>query len=151
MDEEDSLADEAFLTLLNAMPVDDDEQRRKFQETKERWKREEDERKKWAKTNLFFELRKQRELAFVRVEYDGCGDSGQVEEVAYLDSQKKVITIDDQSLHEAVEEYVYSILPGGWEINEGSEGTVEIDVAAGKTHVCHSQRVEEEYTEEFDE
>lgn len=49
-----------------------------------------------------------------------------------------------------MEEYVCAILPGGWEINEGSYGQVEIDIATFKSKVVHNERVLEEITTEFE-
>jgi hypothetical protein len=42
-----------------------------------------------------------------------------------------------------LEDAMYSLLPGGWEINDGSYGTVDIEVSTGAIEVTHNER----YTE----
>jgi hypothetical protein len=55
----------------------------------------------------------------------------------------------EKSLKEAVEELCYDYLPGGWEINEGSDGTFSFDVKAGTiSHTHHNHYMETETTEE---
>jgi hypothetical protein len=41
-------------------------------------------------------------------------------------------------------------LPGGWELNEGSFGTVTINTLTGKGNVEHTWRVETTHDEWFD-
>jgi hypothetical protein len=79
----------------------------------------------------------------VSVEYDGSCDSGCVEDVTAIGIGGEAITLA-ADLRELVEEYVYERLPGGWEINDGSFGEVEIDVMAGTVTFDHHQR----YTDE---
>jgi hypothetical protein len=68
----------------------------------------------------------------VRVEiyYDGCGDSGQIEDVRYFDAQRKWIrsppplTITEDALREPF----YDLLEtrhAGWENNDGAFGEFE--------------------------
>lgn len=42
-----------------------------------------------------------------------------------------------------LEDAMYSLLPGGWEINDGSYGSIDIAVATGAIEVTHNER----YTE----
>jgi hypothetical protein len=42
-----------------------------------------------------------------------------------------------------LEDAMYSLLPGGWEINDGSYGSIDIDVSTGAIEVTHNER----YTE----
>ena len=93
------------------------------------------DRKAKAKEDLYLLLDQYPNITAIEVIFDGCGDSGQVEDIEYSG-----VTADDliprkQDLDDAVEEYVYSILPGGWEVNDGSFGTIRIDVKA-KTADC---------------
>jgi len=65
------------------------------------------------------------------VQYYGGGDSGSIEDV-YCDGEylnNDVIPLD-------MENFIYSNLPGGWEINEGSRGQYIFDLA--KNQVEHS-------------
>ena len=54
-------------------------------------------------------------------------------------------------MEDAVEDYVYGLLPDGWEINDGSFGTVRIDAKARKSHVEHSDRFVDHETSEWED
>lgn len=41
---------------------------------------------------------------------------------------------------------LFRLLPGGWEINEGSYGDIEIDVAKSKIRLVHNERIVETST-----
>ena len=41
---------------------------------------------------------------------------------------------------------LFRLLPGGWEINEGSYGDIEIDVAKSKIKLVHNERIVETNT-----
>lgn len=43
----------------------------------------------------------------------------------------------------------FDLLPGGWEINDGSFGTIVIDGASGEISVEHNERIMEYNTENF--
>jgi hypothetical protein len=58
-------------------------------------------------------------VTFVTVEFDGYGDSGQIEEVKF-DGQGAAGV--PEGMRDAVETACYYGLPGGWEINAGSTG-----------------------------
>lgn len=92
-------------------------------------------------------------IARVTVEFDGCGDSGQIESVeavgmdgapcalpaTSLSIRKAVWGNPDPQHHDmtvsdAVETFAYDLLGDthqGWEINDGAYGTFVFDVAAG--------------------
>lgn len=84
------------------------------------------------------------EIARVEIRFDGCGDSGAVEECVFSDAVGASVpcpevTIDcagegdDQSLNSALEQLTYLALERhhpGWEINDGACGELVIDVAA---------------------
>jgi hypothetical protein len=129
----DNMSDEEFLAQLKKMSADDAE------------------RKKQVKDRLYHILNERLDIAWVEVDCDGSGDEGQIEEIRYFDIDQERLKLAERKLDEAVEKYVFSLLPCGWEINEGSQGTVEIDVIEGKTVVTHSRCVTQEYTEEFEE
>jgi hypothetical protein len=74
------------------------------------------------------------------VEYDGSGDEGAIEEFVCRGPDDALIDLP-ALVCEAVEDFVYRSLPCGWEINEGSYGTVEFDIEARKVEYCHGQRV----------
>lgn len=65
------------------------------------------------------------------VTFDGYGDSGSVDSVKFqlADDTKKVSPVQLQQAENAIADYVYEQLEarqGGWEINEGSYGSVQI-------------------------
>ena len=90
-------------------------------------------------------------IARVEIRFDGCGDSGAVEECACLDAAGAAISCPDvtllegeadsvdragseelQSLGHALEQLTYLALERhhpGWEINDGACGQLVIDVA----------------------
>lgn len=51
-------------------------------------------------------------------------------------------------------EYILSmieeILPDGWEINEGSSGTVTLDIDSGKIHISHDENITETNHSDFE-
>lgn len=74
------------------------------------------------------------------IEYSGSGDEGFIDEVP----------LDSEEAREAVESWAYDELAeryGGWEINEGSRGTITIDFDAGTFKIVHGEHVIE--TREF--
>ncbi|MGL4240257.1 MAG: DUF6878 family protein [Beijerinckiaceae bacterium] len=92
-------------------------------------------------------------IATVTVEFDGYGDSGQIESVdasgkdglsCELPSESLVIrralwgepepASEEMTVADAIERLAYDLLGGahpGWEINDGSYGSFVFDVAAG--------------------
>ena len=92
-------------------------------------------------------------VARVDIYYDGCGDSGQIEDVRYVDAQRKMIdrpctlTMSEDALGELF----YDLLEtrhAGWENNDGAYGDFEWDLLADTLKHSHSERyVECETTE----
>jgi hypothetical protein len=88
-------------------------------------------------------------VAWATVEYDGCGDEGRVNEISLFRSSGELVTSGratrvpgrgQASLEAEVEDFVESQLYerfGSWGDNEGSTGTVEIDVNAGTVKFDH--------------
>lgn len=83
-------------------------------------------------------------VATVRVKYDGCGDSGCIESTTFInEAGEETATADLGMSDEAFEQFFYDLLEvrhGGWEINEGSYGHFEWDVAADLLTHHHSTR-----------
>ncbi|MBJ3764602.1 hypothetical protein ILP92_17855 [Maribius pontilimi] len=103
-------------------------------------------------------------ITFVTVEFDGCGDSGQIESIdakaceADADLPDATITLAtlgwrdtepverSMSVREAVEDMAYDCLAqehGGWEINAGAFGTFTFDVADRSITLEFNQRFED--------
>ncbi len=113
----------------------------------------------------------------VEVEYSGSGDSGQVDGVAVVDASGTPISIHDvsvtiqQSYHaynagrwepttvlatvplaDALKDFVYDWLEAshpGWEMDDGSHGTLFINLASQEITFSHSTHYSESFTEEY--
>src|SRR5262245_50189898 len=82
----------------------------------------------------------------VSVAFDGYGDDGEVQEPVYEPAPAGGLP---EGMDQLIREACGNQLPGGWEINSGSTGAVEIDVVAGTCGVDIEWREDED--EEFDE
>ena len=77
---------------------------------------------------------------FVKVDYSGGGDSGYIESNGYGEGE-----INDIKIPAGVEDYIYSMLEsnyGGWEINEGSQGTFIINTEEKTVTLNHDMNDE---------
>jgi hypothetical protein len=87
-------------------------------------------------------------VANIEVSYSGYGDSGAIDGCQYRDSAGTRVdrtTIPTQ-LIESLESCVYEFLPAGFEINDGGQGTVTIDVPKCTVTIAH----QENYTDSRD-
>jgi hypothetical protein len=91
---------------------------------------------------------KQWGVAKVHAEYSGYGDSGCINHIAYLDAHDQPVNMDmvRAASDPEIERALYEFLPSGFEINEGGQGDVTIDVTAGTVKLEH----QENYTETRD-
>ena len=71
-------------------------------------------------------------VAVVEAHYNGGGDNGCVEEIIYKDANDNEMTVHAIATENAISDVVCNFLPDGWEINEGSSGTVILNVAERK-------------------
>ena len=96
---------------------------------------------------------KQWGVAKVKAEYSGYGDSGAINHIAYLDAQDQPVNMDmvRAASDPEIENVVYEFLPAGFEINDGGQGDVTIDVAAGTVKLEHGENYTEtrDSTQEF--
>ncbi len=84
----------------------------------------------------------------VEIEYDGYGDAGTVGSVTAYGAENQEITLSCQ-LHNDLVQIVETLLPSGWENNEGAFGQFHLDVAERRLTREHNWRVEStEYEEE---
>ena len=92
-------------------------------------------------------------VAVIEIEYDGCGDSGQIESIAFLDKDGQSLPQDrlprnsyrtphrtKADLETALDALVCDLLPAGWENNDGAYGMLSIDVLARKARLSHHDR-----------
>lgn len=80
-------------------------------------------------------------VASVTIDYNGSGDEGWVEDAIY----DAALPPSDDTLDKAVADAAYDVLErkfAGWEINEGSEGTITIDVENRRTSIHHGHHIE---------
>ncbi|HSE44250.1 MAG TPA: hypothetical protein VLA89_02865 [Gemmatimonadales bacterium] len=81
----------------------------------------------------------------IRITYAGSSDEGYIEEI----EDKDGLAISDDLTRE-IEDVAYDLLSdqfGGWEINEGSDGNIELDVANRKATITHSENVVTQHTQ----
>lgn len=83
-------------------------------------------------------------IGTITIGYCGSGDSGEYDPI-----KSEGFDLDDASASE-IESYIDSLLPPGWEINEGSYGKVTMDTYDQSIHVDHNDIVETAEHEEFD-
>jgi hypothetical protein len=96
------------------------------------------------KTEIILRL-KHWGVSKVRAEYSGYGDSGCIDGIAYFDAHDQPVNtaLVQPASAPAIEDVLYEFLPAGFEINDGSQGTLTIDVTAGTVALEHG----ENYTE----
>ena len=92
-------------------------------------------------------------VANIEVAYSGYGDSGAIDGVQYrgptgIRVDRAPIPIQ---LIEDLESCAYEFLPAGFEINDGGQGTLTIDVQASKVTLTHETNytASESTTKEF--
>jgi hypothetical protein len=90
----------------------------------------------------------QRGVANVEAAYSGYGDSGAIDGVQFRDAagqhvDRTVIPVD---LHASLDNCLYEFLPAGFEINDGGQGTLTLDVQTGRITLKH----QENYTDTRD-
>ena len=92
-------------------------------------------------------------VANIEVAYSGYGDSGAIDGVQYRGPTG--IRVDrapiPTQLIEDLESCAYEFLPAGFEINDGGQGTLTIDVQASKVTLTHETNytASESTTKEF--
>jgi hypothetical protein len=77
----------------------------------------------------------------VDVSYNGYGDEGEIEGVKCIPNPPAGLPEGFESL---IEEYAHSTLPPGWEIEAGSQGVLQINVARQTTKLNHEWRLDED-------
>jgi len=96
---------------------------------------------------------KQWGVAKVKAEYSGYGDSGCIDGITYLDAHDQPVNMNmvRAASDPEIENVLYEFLPAGFEINDGGQGTVTLDVAAGTVTIEHGENYTEtrDSTQEF--
>ncbi len=108
------------------------------------------------------ELRKEEILLCLRlvgaarvvIEYDGCGDSGQIESITVLDTQQREISApENDKTMQALRDFAYDLLEArhpGWENNDGAYGEFIWDVAEDQLSHTHNDRFTDYNTTEHE-
>jgi hypothetical protein len=93
-------------------------------------------------------------VASIEAAYSGYGDSGAIDGIQYRDEAG--VRVDRTTLPtpvvEQLESMLYEFLPAGFEINDGSQGTLTLDVRTAKLTLAHQENYTEtrDSTREFD-
>ena len=74
--------------------------------------------------------------------YSGYGDSGDLHDLDCYGPEKQPVEIDE-SLREVLRRFLYEYLPDGYEINDGGQGNVTVNLQTMRVELEH----EENYTE----
>jgi hypothetical protein len=106
-----------------------------------------DDAKKRLRTQIIPRLVQHR-VASIEAAYSGYGDSGAIDGIQYRDAagQRVDRTTLPPEVVEQLENCVYEFLPSGFEINDGGQGTLTLDVQTGKITIQH----QENYTDTRD-
>jgi hypothetical protein len=80
-------------------------------------------------------------VANVEAAYSGYGDSGAIDGVQFRD--KSGVRVEREKipavLTEKLENALYEFLPAGFEINDGGQGTLTLDVQTGRLTLQHQE------------
>jgi len=89
-------------------------------------------------------------VSFVHAEYDGVGDSGQIDEIRYSDGSDPGQSVKVAApTHDRVEALLYALLAlryDGWENNDGGFGAFHWNLVEGTIEHQHSQRYTDHVT-----
>jgi hypothetical protein len=82
------------------------------------------------------------EIITATLDFSGGGDSGYIED-------DMTTNFSTDSAPESCKDYMYDKLPGGWEINEGSQGSGVFDVSKGTFTLFYTENIEGQHTNTF--
>lgn len=110
--------------------------------------------------NSLFDFLEAQGIVLVTVDFDGCGDSGQIESISAFDEHGEVAVPEDklanteddgEPVKDVIESLAYDLLQsehGGWENNEGAYGEFRFDVADRTIMLaCNIRTSSAEYSE----
>ena len=80
-------------------------------------------------------------VANVEAAYSGYGDSGAIDGVQYRDKSGMRVEREKipAALTKQLENVLYEFLPAGFEINDGGQGTLTLDVQTGRLTLQHQE------------
>lgn len=74
--------------------------------------------------------------------YSGYGDSGDLHDLDCFGPEDKPVQIDD-ALRQVLVNFLYEYLPDGYEINDGGQGTVTLNLQTMRVELEHEENVVE--------
>jgi hypothetical protein len=105
-------------------------------------------------------------VVMVEVQYNGYGDSGDIDDTTlYSEHPENTnwtkfiapaivkhigIHLDDMHIEKFFEELAWEYIPGGFEVDEGSSGTVTFDLKKKKIYLEHGYRIQNFDIEEYE-
>jgi len=93
-------------------------------------------------------------VAKVKIDYDGCGDSGQIEDVSFWDANDQPVAFVLGELTQAqLQELFYDLLEtrhAGWENNDGAFGDFQWDLETDTLNHTHHSRYTDYETSEYE-
>ena len=80
-------------------------------------------------------------VANIEVAYSGYGDSGAIDGLQYRNAAGQRVDREaiPTTLVEELENVLYEFLPAGFEINDGGQGTLTLDVQTGRLTLQHQE------------
>ena len=80
-------------------------------------------------------------VANIQAAFSGYGDSGAIDGLQYRDKSGLRVERDKipAALKEQLENVLYEFLPAGFEINDGSQGTLTLDISASRITLTHQE------------
>lgn len=108
----------------------------------------------WEQQPRLKELLTSLNIARAKADYDGCGDSGQIERIYYFDAADNELKgLVDAATEESIESLLYALLEmrhGGWENNDGAFGSFDWNVTANTLEHVHNDRYTEVDTSTYE-
>ena len=89
-------------------------------------------------------------VALLEVQYEGYGDSGNVEDVTPTPTEIKLDTDLNRRVEDFAWDFAYALNPG-FENNEGGYGSLEWNLETDKITISHSNRYVESDTTEYED
>ena len=123
-----------------------------------------------TKAENFKKKLKELKVKSFSVEYSGCGDSGEINEISWEPKKlnasinvgtwtrwnnttfEREETTDHKTLNQYIEDFCYDLLGdnhGGWEINEGQNGNITWNSKNNKIEHQYFTMIEYEHGEDF--
>lgn len=108
------------------------------------WIQEESKRRNDSVNNIKEKIKQFGVTGTIKLIYSGYGDSGDLESESFDIKYKTPPQEGTDSFEKFIESECWNLLPGGWEINEGSDITITIEC---KKNVKIIRKMDSKFTE----